>query len=34
MVMMVVMIVPYINHHLRLHRDWCHEAEGKHKSKH
>ncbi len=34
MMMVVMMIVAYSNHHLRLRRDRCREAEDKHKSKH
>jgi hypothetical protein len=33
-VMMMVMMVAYNYHHLRLRRDRCREAEGKHKPKH
>ncbi len=34
MMMMVMMVGVYNYHHLRLRREWCHEAEGNHKSKH
>ena len=34
MVIVVMMMMVYNHHYLRLRRDRCHEAEGKHKSKH
>jgi len=32
-IVMMMMVGVYNDHHLRLHRDWRHEAEDEHKSK-